>query len=208
MSLLTGTPAGSVIEQDELYLEGAPYIYLQDYRANPLFNPDAQGYYWGMSGTATYGVYNLGCVESVTLTEGVTMNDVMCDAVGVKDTVQRRDYVELDLTISSLFPLSATSILLNVSQAESVAGEESVGIGGINNQRRYMVYMPKVYDADSADWLVMHLHKAKLVDAWTINMTGGEAWNLTGVKIRAYADTTKPDSQRFGVIKRFDATIT
>jgi hypothetical protein len=136
------------------------------------------------------------------------MNDVMCDAVGVKDTVQRRDYVELDLTISSLFPLSATSILLNVSQAESVAGEESVGIGGINNQRRYMVYMPKVYDADSADWLVMHLHKAKLVDAWTINMTGGEAWNLTGVKIRAYADTTKPDSQRFGVIKRFDATIT
>jgi len=85
-------------------------------------------------------------------------------------------------------------------------GEESVGIGQINNTKKYMVYMPKVYDESSADWLMIHLHKAKFVDAWSIGMTLGEPWRVTGVKIRAYADETKPSNQIFGVIKRFDAS--
>lgn len=206
MPLTTGTPQGSVVSQEDLYIEGAPYLYMQDSHANPLFNPDASGYYWGMSGTTQYPVKLLGCVLDVSLTEGLTMNDVRCDTVGVKDTIQRRDYVELSLTISSIFPLSVGADLMNLSTPTVSSGMERVGIGPINNNKHFMVYMPKVYDEDAGDYLAIHLHKAKFVDAWTINMKSGEPWQLTGLKVRAYADTNKPSPQQFGTFIRSDAS--
>jgi hypothetical protein len=94
--------------------------------------------------------------------------------------------------------------MLNLSTATTSSGLEKVGIGGINNQRYYMVYCPKVYDEDTGDYLVMHLHKAQFVDAWTINMKSGEPWTATGIKIRSFADATKPSAQKFGVWIRSD----
>ena len=207
MPLITGTPVGGLTSQEDLYIEGAPYIYFQDARANPLNNPDAQGFYWGMSGTSTYGVKALGCIQDVVLTEGVTMNDVRCDTIGVKDTIQKRNYVEFNLTILSLFPISIANGFLNLGGTVSAGtGYETAGIGGIPNTQKYAIYAPKVYDEINAYWLMFHLHKAKFVDAWSINMRYGQAWDATGIKIRAYADDTKPSTQRFGVIKRFDAS--
>lgn len=205
-TLVTGTPIGNIVVQEELYVEGAPFIFIQDYTATPLRNPDADGYYWGMSGTSTYPVYELGCVLDVSLTEGLTMNDVRCDTVGVKDTIQRRDYVEFNLTIQSVFPLTALRHILNLSTPTTGTDIEKVGIGGINNSRSYMVYAPKVYDEDTGDILIFHLNKAKFVDAWTIEFRYGEPWSVTGLKIRAYADSTKPTAQRFGSIIRSDAS--
>ena len=204
MTLSTGTPLGNVDSQEELYLEGAPDIFIQNYLANPLFNPDADGYYWGMSGTATYPAEGIGCVQDVSLTEGVTMNAIRCDAIGDKGVIQRRDYVELDVTILSLLPLSELKTFLNLSTATVSTGLEKVGIGGINNTRYYMVYAPKVYDQDTGDYLLIHLHKAQFVDAWTINMKSGDPWTVTGLKIRAFADSTKPDAAKFGTIIRSD----
>jgi len=206
MALITGTPKGTIVAQEDMYIEGAPYLYVQDSTANPLSNPDVQGYYWGLSGTVLYPVYQLGCVVDVSLTEGVTMNDVRCDAVGTKDTIQKRDYVEFNMTIQSLFPLSVLAKLMNLSTASVGTGYEKVGIGSINNQRKYHVYAPSVYDQDAADWIVFYLHKAKFVDAWTIDFRQGEAWQMTGLKLRAFADDTKPDTQLFGMIGRFDVS--
>lgn len=204
MTMVTGSAVGTIVTQEELYIEGAPFIFIQDYSAPPLYNPDAGGYYWNLTGTAAYPVDQLGCVLDVSLTEGLTMNDVRCDSEGVKDTIQRRDYIELNLTIQSMFPLSVLSKMLNLSTALVAAGLEKVGIGGINNNKHYMVYMPKVYDEDVGDYLMIHLHKAKFVDAWTINMTSGEPWKVTGLKLRAYADPTKPSTAKFGTIVRSD----
>ncbi len=204
MALVTGTPQGNIISQEEEYLEGAPYIYFQDNTANPRFNPDVQGYYWNLSGTTTYPVINLGCIQNVSLTEGVTMNDVRCDTIGVKDTIQKRDYVEFNLEILSQLPLSVIRHVMNLAPATTGTGFETVGISRINNSQRYMVYAPMVYDEANAGWLMFHLHRAKFVDAWTLNMTYGEAWKLTGIKIRAYADESKPAGQIFGVIRRAD----
>ena len=204
MTLITGSPIGNVLTQEDLYIEGAPYIYFQDYTATPLHNPDANGYYWGLSGTSTYPVYLIGCAVDVSLTEGVTMNDVRCDAVGSKDVIQRRDYVEFNLTVQSLFPLAVLSKMMNLSTPTSPTDMEYVGIGPINNNKKYMVYAPKIYDEDTGDHLMFHLHKAKFVDAWTIEFRQGEAWQMTGVKLRAFADDTKPTSQLFGVIMRSD----
>jgi len=202
--IATGSAVGNVISQEELYLEGAPYIYFQDDRANPLYNPDAQSYYWGMSGTTTYPAYLLGCIQDVSLTEGVTMNDVRCDTVGVKDTIQKRDYVEFQLTILSQLPLTVVRHIMNLSTPTTGTGFETVGIPQINNSIHYHVYAPKVYDESAAGWLMFWLHKAKFVDAWTMNMVYGGSWTLTGIKLRAYAADSYPANQLFGVIKRFD----
>lgn len=206
-SLITGTPVGNVLSQEDLYLEGAPVIIIQDYNASLLNNPDSDGYYWGLSGTSTYPANIVGCVEDVSLTEGLTMNDVRCDTDGVKDTVQRRDYVEFNMTIKSLFPLSISNTFLNLSPATTGTDKEKVGIGAINNAKSYHVYAPKVYDEETGDLLIFNLHKAKFVDAWTIEMRYGDNWVISGVKLRAYADTTKPAAQKFGVIVRHDPSV-
>ena len=203
-ALITGTPVGTSVTQEDLYLESAPVIIIQDYSANLLNNPDADGYYWGLSGTPTYPYKILGCVQDVSLTEGLTMNDVRCDSEGVKDTVQRRNYVEFNMSILSVFPISVSADFLNLSPATVGTAKEKVGIGGITNTKFYHVYAPKVYDDITGDLLIFNLHKAKFVDAWTIEMKYGEPWVISGVKLRAYADSTKPAAQRFGTIIRFD----
>lgn len=207
MTLTTGTPIGNVLTQESLYIEGAPDLFIQDYRANPLFNPDAQGYYWNMSGTTTYPVSAVGCIMDVSLSEDLTMNDVRCDTIGVVDTIQKRNYLEFNFTIQSLFPLRILRQYLNLSVADTGTGYETVGIPQIDQNQKYMVYAPKVYDETNGYWLMFHFHKAKFVDAWTIDMPYGENWKATGLKLRAFADSTKPAKQLFGVIRRMDATL-
>lgn len=205
--LVTGSPVGNILYQEDRYIEGAPFIFVQDYNANPLFNPDSDGYYWQMSGTTTYPVYNLGCFQKVSLDQKVTMKDIICDTVGARDTVQKLDYIEFTFQIQSLLPLNQIRTLLKLSTATVNAGthSEKVGIPQINNNQRYMLYAPKVYDDTNGYWLAIHLHRAKPVDAWKLAMPYGDGWTLTGLKFRAFADTTKPVNQWFGVITRVDS---
>uniref|UniRef100_A0A6H1ZAR1 Uncharacterized protein n=1 Tax=viral metagenome TaxID=1070528 RepID=A0A6H1ZAR1_9ZZZZ len=205
MALVTGTPKGTITSQEELYLEGAPYLYFQDATANPLFNPDANGFYYGLSATAAYPVYQIGCPEGVTLTEGITMTDIQCDNIGVKNTIQRRNFIDLTLTVRSMFPLTVMRHMLNLGMPTTGTDYETVPIGGINNLKFYMLYAPKVYDDDAGDFILFHFHRCKFVDAWTIGLAL-DGWNVTGIKIRAFADEAKPDVQKFGVIRRSDVS--
>lgn len=207
MALVTGTPLGSITSSEDIYPEGAAYIYFQDYNANPLNNPDGDTYYWGLSGTSTYPVYNVGCPVNVSLSEDLTINDVRCDNIGTKDTVQRRNYMELTLEIQSIFPLTVLRHTMKASAPTVSTDISKVGFGPINNNQYYMVYMPKVYDEDNGDYVVFHMHKAKFVDAWTLNMRQGEPWGLTGVRLRAFADDTKPSGQQFMTVIRSDASV-
>lgn len=203
--LVTGAPIGNILAQDEIYLEGAPYLYFQDATPNPLNNPDADGFYWNLTGSSTYPVYRVGCIQDVSLTEGLTINQVRCDTIGDKATVQRRDYLEFAFSFSSLFPLSALRHLLNLGSAPTQSSVyEKVGIGSINNNQFYHFYAPKVYDDTAGDYVAFHLHRAQFVEAFTINMRSGEPWMVEGIKVRAYADETKPAAQKFAVIIRGD----
>lgn len=204
MAILTGTPIGVTNSQEEVYVDGSPFLYIQDYNANPRYNPDSDGFYWGLTGSATYPVSAIGCVQDVSLAENVTMNDIRCDTEGVKGTIQKRNYVEFNITVLTLFPLSILRHILKLGAATVQTDYETVGIGGINNNQFYMVYAPTVYDESTGDLVIFHLHKTQFVDAWTINMTYGEPWKVTGLKLRAYVDATKPAAQRFGVIRRND----
>jgi hypothetical protein len=207
MSLVTGTPLGNVQTQEEIYLEGSPTIYIQDYSADPLYNPDADGFYWGLSGTTSYPAYEIGCVTDVSMSENLTINDVLCDNVGIKATTQQRNYLEFTFTIQSFFPLEVLRLLMKMSPVTETAPTQKFGMGKINNNQFYHVYAPKVYDEDVGDYVVIHLHKAMLVDAFTLNMAFGSSWELTGIKLRAYADTTYSTAQQFGVFIRADASV-
>lgn len=209
MALITGTPLGNVDTQEDLYLEGAPSIYFQRTLAAPLNNPDSDGFYLGLSGTSTYPVYEVGCAANVSLGENLTMNDVLCDSAGVKSTIQQRNYLDLTFTIQSFFSYAILTHLLKGGSVITNAVEhtEKFGIGKINQNVHWMVYCPKVYNDDVGDYIVIHLHKAQFVDAWTINMSFGSPWQASGIKLRAFVDFDKPTNQQFGVFLRSDASV-
>jgi hypothetical protein len=206
MSLTTGTPVGNVVSQEEIYPDGAPNIYYQDYNADPLWNPDADGYYWGMSGTTAYPANELACVTEVSLQQGITANDVRCDTVGLKATVQRRDYIDFIFSTQNPFPLSSFANMMNVSPADVVTNFEKVGLGTIDNTQFWHVYAPKVYNDETGDYLVVDLHKCQFVNPGALQMRYGQPW-LQQFTLRAYADTTKPAAQQFGTLIRFDPSV-
>lgn len=204
MAITTGSPIGNLDTQEEIYLEGAPYIFFQEYSATPLFNPDAQGFYWNLSGTSSYPVYEVGCPTEVSFTENLTVNDVMCDTVGTKATIQQRNYVEFSFTLQSFFPFQALRLMLKMGVVTEQAPKQQMGIGPINNDQFFHVYAPKVYNTDVGDYIWLYFHKAQFVDPFSINMTYGNPWQAQGLKLRAFADTTKPEAQRFGSMGRSD----
>jgi len=207
MALITGTPLGTITSGEELYLEGAPYIYYQSADAAPYFNPDADGFYWNLSGTAALPVYELGCVTAITFTENLTMNDVLCDNIGVKSTIMQRNYLEFTFTLQQFFPFDNLAPVMKGSAVTETAPTQKFGLGQIDQNKYWMVYCPKVYDQDVGDYVVLHLHKAQFVDAWTLNFNFGTPWQLTNIKLRAFADTNKPTTQQFGVFIRADASV-
>ena len=207
MALTTGTPLGTITTNEELYLEGAPYIYYQDFLADPFYNPDSDGFYWQLSGTASYPVFELGCVSAVTLSENLTVNDVLCDNIGVKATIQQRNYLEFSFTFQQPFPLDNLAPVLKGSAVTETSPTEKFGFGSIDQNQYYMVYCPKVYDTTAGDYVWFHLNKSSFVDAFTINMPLGTPWQVTGIKLRAFADTDKPASMQYGMMGRSDLSV-
>lgn len=207
MAIITGTPVGSLTAQEDIYLEGAPTIYIQQYEAPEWHSPDANGFYWGLTGTTAYPVFELGCITDSSFTENLTSSDILCDNIGVKDTVQQRNFVEFSFTVQSLLPFSVLRHLLKFGNVTQSSPTEFMPIGKINNNLRYHAWCPKVYDEDVGDYVAIMLHKVKFVDAWTIDMPFGNQWKATGIKMRAFADTTKPALQQFGVFLRGDSSV-
>jgi hypothetical protein len=204
MALKTGTPEGNIVQQDEIYIEGAPYIYFQDADADLLHNPDGDGYYWGLSGTSSYPVYELACYEDVAFADDLTVNAVRCDKIGDKAVIQKRNHVALTLALSSLLPFTTTSPIIRGSTPLSSTPWEKMGLGAINNNDYYHIYLPKVYDEDDADYVSITLHRAQFVDAWTIAMVSGDKWMLGGIAIWGLIDDTKPAGQEYATIIRYD----
>lgn len=204
MALITGTPEGNIVSQDEIYIEGAPYVYYQDADADYLHNPDGDTYYWGLSGTTAYPVYSLACYEDVALADDVTVNSVRCDKIGDKAVIQKRNHLVFTLALSSLFPLTTTSPIIRGSTPTSATPWEKMGLGPIDNSNYYHVYLPKVYDENAADYVSITIHRAQFVDAWTIAMVSGDKWMLGGIAIWGLVDDTMPAGQEYATIIRYD----
>lgn len=206
MTLSTGTPVGTPIEQEALQVEGAAYIYYQDATAPLLNRPDANGFYWNLGATGAYGVYLLGCILDVSLGGNLTVNAVRCDTVGDRDVIQKLNHLEVKFTLSTLFPLTMLADLIHGSGAVHNAGQhfEGMGIGQVNNNQYFHIYMPKVYDEAAGDFVAFTIHRAKFVNSWDIPMKYGEPWQVTGLNVWGFADTTLPAAQQFATVIRSD----
>ena len=204
MALVTGTPLGQVNAQDELYIDQAPTIYFQDNTANPLNNPDGDGFYWGLSGTTTYPVYSLSCYEDVVWASEFESNAIRCDAVGDKSQLQKLNHIDLTFTLKTLMPLATLTHILRGGAVTTNAGAtEKMGIGQPDNDLYYRYYFVSVYDETAGDHITVTAHKAQFVDAWELGFTYGEPATL-GVTLRAFAEDTLPAAQLFATVIRAD----
>jgi hypothetical protein len=206
MSLITGNPAGTTEVSEDIYLVGAPSVYIQDYTAPLWYAPDAGGFYWGLTGTSTYNVYEIGCPTDMTFTENIVATDVLCDNIGVKATVQQRQFVEFSFSFQTFFPFQVLRYLLKGGAVTETAPTQKFGLGKINNNLFFHCYCPQIYDEDTGDYVWIMLHKCQFVDPWSIAMSFGNPWKGSGIKLRAFADSTKPAAQSFGMMGRLDAS--
>lgn len=205
MALVTGTPLGVITAQSEIYIEGAPNIYYQHVSGTYAKNPDSDGFYWGMSGSATYPVYQLACYENVTLGDNLEVNQIRCDTVGDKDVILKRNHLEFKCTLKSFLPFTTVQPILQGGPVTTNASEhtEKFGLGIVDNSKVYKVYFPKVYDEVAGDYVSITIHRAKFVPSGEWNMSFGNVWSLP-VTIWGLADETKPAAQQFATVVRAD----
>jgi len=208
---LTGTsvPLGTTSSQESIYLDSAPDLYIQDSRGSYRFNPDSDGFYWGMSGSATYPVYKIGCFSDFKWGDDLTTNDILCDAAGVQGVIQKRGSMHVGFTLKSLFPLSILTHLIRAGTVTSNAtdGAEKMGIGDVTRKNLYWkAYFTKLYDEEASDFLAITLHKCQFVDSWEIAMPYGDNWNIP-LQLRAFVDTSKPSAQQIATVIRVDTSV-
>ncbi len=204
MALVTGTPLGQIDAQDELYIDVAPSIWFQDSDADLVNNPDGDGFYWGLTGTATHPVYSLACYEDVRWASEFESNAIRCDTVGDKSQLQKLNHIDLTFNLKTLLPLATlTHILRGGAVTTTVGATEKMGIGQPGNDDFFHYYFVSVYDATTGDYLAATAHRAQFVDAWEIAYTYGQPATV-GVIFRAFADDSKPADQLFATVIRAD----
>lgn len=211
MALVTGTPLGTVTQQDSIYIDSAPPIYFQHNDAGTgagsvaLLNaPDSNGFYWGLSGTTSNPVYQLGCVENVQLQGNITMASIRCDTTGDQGAIQKLSYIDITATLKTLMPLSVLRQVIRGGAVTTVAGStEQFGIGQPDNSKYYYVWLPTVYDQEAGDYLAITGFRAQFVDSWQLAFAYGQPATM-GIAIRLFADNSKPADQLFASVLRAD----
>lgn len=195
-------PSGTIQLVDDVFLEGGPEFW---FGGVAKYSPDSDGFYWGLTGTVANPAYKLGCYTNFRLRDAIQMSEVRCDTIGVVSSIQKRNYLEVDFTLMSLFPLAQTRFMLKGGPVTHNAGNhtEAMGMGTIDNNLYYLAFFSRVYDDVNGDFISVTGHRTQFVDVWEMAWTYGAPYTL-GVKLRMYADTTKPAAQRFGTFLRYD----
>ncbi|OGS01183.1 MAG: hypothetical protein A2V88_08870 [Elusimicrobia bacterium RBG_16_66_12] len=209
-TLGTGTdiPIGPEIDAEDIYIEGGPDIWFQDATANPQQNPDSDGFYWGLSGTAAYPVYELGCYDDLSIADSRTSNPVTCAALGNVRQMQRRDALEISLTFKSLLPFETLRHIMGLGAVTHNAVEETskMGIGNLPQNTFFHMWLARVYDEDLGDYVGLYFDKVQFMDANPLTMAYGKEWTVA-VKAMALANSARPKAQRFGMMLRYDPSV-
>jgi len=202
----TVDPIGPEIAYEDLYIEGGPDIYFQDFEADEQNNPDGDTMYWGLSGTATYPIYNVGCYDDMSISENREETAVTCASLGEVARMQRRSSLEVTLTLKSLLPLEVLNHLISGGGAvvHNVAEEtEKMGIGSLPQNQYFHVYMARVYDETIGDWISITYHKVQFGSATPLQTPYAAPWTY-GIRMLVLADASMPRAQRFATWIRWD----
>lgn len=205
----TVTGVYNSIPQEQLFIEGAPSIFIQPIPGSsdpgPRFNPDADGYYWGLTGTVAAPVYELGCYENVRLADNMDINSIRCDKTGDQGTIRKRNYVEVNFTLKSLLPLVVARHILNWSPVTENGNFEKTGIGVVDNNAYVRASLVRVYDPSNSDYVFFQIHRGQFIQNSDIQFTYGQPWQVD-VTLRGYADEDMPEAQAFVTVIRHDAS--
>lgn len=198
-------PSGTIRQADDLFLEGGPEFW---FGGVAKYAPDADGFYWGLTGTVSNPARKVGCYADFRFRDSIQVTEVRCDTQGVVSSIQKRNYLEATMTLMSLLPLSHLRLMLRGSAVTENAPEhtEKMGLGEIDNNEYFLCYFSKVYDQAADDFVSVTGHRCQFVDAWEIAMSYGAPWTL-GVRLRMYADSTKPTTQSFATVLRYDPSL-
>lgn len=208
MALVTGTPLGTTTDQADLHIDTAPTVWFQDARADPLNNPDTDGFYWGLTGSASYPIYSLDCYEGVTWGGNIETSNIRCDTVGDKAAIQKLAFIDLSFTLKTLLPLATLTHILRGGAVTTTAGtSEKMGVGQPDNQIYWRVYFASVYDDNAGDYVCVTMHRSQFVESWEIAFNGFGEPATIGVKLRGFADDDMPADQLFATVVRGDTDI-
>lgn len=207
----TDTPIGPELGAEQIYIEGGPNIWIQDSEAPLLHDAptgDADGFYWGLSGSAAYPVMEIGCYDDLQIIDSRTGRAVTCAALGTVQQMQRRDALEVQFTLKSLLPFSILRHLVGGGPVTHNAGEETekMGLGTLYPNQHYHMLLSRVYDEDVGDYVSITLHKVQFTEATPLAMPYGAEWTY-GIRAMALADADLPVKQRFATMLRYDPSV-
>lgn len=210
MALITGSPVGNIITPPNLYLDQPPTFWIQERFTSAgatvglLNRPDANNFYWGLSGTTANPVYEVGCYENFAIADVRTINMIRCDTTGVRTAIQKRDQLNITFTLKTPFPLATVRHLLNLGPVTTTPGAtEKVGVGIIDNSKYYYAYFASIYDQTTGDYLNFTGHRVQFTNAWQWAFVYGNAATFT-IQASCFADEDKPQDQYFATIIRAD----
>lgn len=199
------TPTGTINVAEDVFIEGGPDLW---FGGVLKYDPDDNNYYWGITGTPATPAFQIGCYQNFQLSDDLTVNEVRCDTVGVKQDITRRNFLEATFDLQALLPLSELRHLLRLSSALAVPGDnvEYVGIGEVNQQDIHLVYFSRVYDPDTGDWVSVTGTRCQFRWTGPLQLRYGEPW-MVGVTVRFYANEDLPTDQRFATMVRYDPSV-
>lgn len=210
MALITGTPVGNVITPSELYVDQPPTFWFQERYTSSgasvgLLNPpDADGFYWGLSGTTANPVYEAGCYENFQIADVRELNMIRCDTTGDRTAIQKRSSLNITFTLKSLFPFTKLRHMLNLGAVTQSGGAlEKMGIGLIDNSKYYYIFLTSIYDQSTGDHLTLTGHRVQFTNAWQLSFPYGNAANVA-IQATLFADESRPSDQYFGTMIRAD----
>ena len=196
-------PTGTTVSAEDIFVEGGPTIYFGE---SYQYNPDADGYYHSLVGTAGTPVYKLGCYENFRFQDNVSVAEIRCDNLGLVKTSQTRDYMVATFDLKSLFPLSTLTHILRGGTVvwNDAENAEKMGLGEIDNSVFWKFFFSRVYDADAGDFVSVTGHRTQFTGNFQLQTPYSGAWMISGIEVRMYADDTKPADQRFATVIRVD----
>jgi hypothetical protein len=199
------TPTGTIVTAEEIYIENAPEIW---FGGVAQYSPDADGYYYGITGIAGNPVYKLGCFEAFQFRDNVTINELRCDTSGLVKRTQTRDFLVCTFTLKSLLPLTMLTHILRGGTVtwNDAENAEKMGLGLIDNSTFYKFFFSRIYDDAAGDFVSVTGHRCQFTGNFQVSAPYANAWTVTGVEIAFYADTTLPDDQQFATVVRVDAS--
>jgi len=175
MALVTGTPLGVINSQDSIFLDTAPSLWFQDADADLVNNPDGDGFYWGLTGSAALPIYGLECYKDVAIAAEFESNPISCDTTGEQGQISKLNHIDITFTLKTLFPLATLTHILRGGTVTTTSGAtEKMGIGQPNNNQYWHVYGAAVYDSVAGDYINFTGHKMQFVDAWTLSFAFGD----------------------------------